>query len=211
MPGETFGPSPSGLSYNSTGPRTINPVGAPSSFDTRGFPGGIHGGYNWQYGNFLAGGELDFEYFRSAGSQTRTAPFLFAGNSISITSSVSTDWLFTARARLGYMHDDWLLYATGGLALTQLKASWSYFETLHNIAESASVSSTKTGWVVGGGIERGLTSGLTLGVEYLYVNFGDVSPPVSYPYSVFAPLDNPVHHSINLQSNLVRTRMTKRF
>lgn len=211
----TFDPGPNQfpiiISYDATALATINPVGAPSRFDTSGFTGGIHGGYNWQSGNFLAGGEIDFDYFRSAGSQTRTGPYV-AGGSVSITSSLSTDWLFTARPRLGYVYNNWLVYATGGVAVTQLKGSWSYLENFNNIVESASVSSTKAGWVAGGGIESGLSGGVTLGVEYLYVSFGDVSPPTSFPaFAGGGALSNPVHHSLDLQANIVRARLTQRF
>ncbi|SRR5579885_3485498 len=60
----TFDPGPNQfpiiISYDATALATINPVGAPSRFDTSGFTGGIHGGYNWQSGNFLAGGRNRF-------------------------------------------------------------------------------------------------------------------------------------------------------
>ena len=79
----------------------INSAGASQRVSTSGFTGGIQGGYNWQFGNLLAGLEADFEYFRSAGSTSVSGPMVpvFPANTFSISTSVSTNWLFTARPR----------------------------------------------------------------------------------------------------------------
>jgi opacity protein-like surface antigen len=143
---------------------------AAQGLHTSGFTGGIQGGYNWQSGTLLAGFEVDFEYFRSAGSQNIVFPTPNGpGFTSTLNKSVSTDWLLTARPRVGVVSNNWLFYATGGLAVTQLKASWVYSDTAME-ASNASVSSTQLGWTVGGGIETALPGNWLLGAEYLYVS-----------------------------------------
>jgi outer membrane immunogenic protein len=178
------------------------------SFNTSGFTGGIQGGYNWQTGNLLAGFELDFEYFRSAGSKIYFAGLQTPG---SITTNIKTDWLFTARPRLGVVANNWLFYGTGGLAVTGIRAKWSYFDTTNAPCdcENASVSKTKAGWAVGGGIEAPVSGGWTVGGEYLYVNFGRVSTTGTLLVGVI-PADT-FSHSIDLKSNIVRVRLNNKF
>jgi outer membrane immunogenic protein len=45
-----------------------------------------------------------------------------SGQTFAVTTSVDTSWLFTARPRIGWLvQPQLLLYATGGLAVTNLK------------------------------------------------------------------------------------------
>jgi outer membrane immunogenic protein len=75
----------------------INGLGSPTGIHASRFTGGAQGGYNYQMGRWLVSVEADIEYFRAAGSTgAATAPGTF-----NLNSSVSTDWLFTARPRLG--------------------------------------------------------------------------------------------------------------
>jgi outer membrane immunogenic protein len=205
--------APGTLSYPPFQVNVINAVvGAPPSTNTSGFTGGVLGGYNYQFGNLLAGVEIDFEYFRSAGSNTVSGNYFGIGT-VSVTSSVSTNWLFTARPRLGIVSNNWLFYGTGGLAITQIKAAWNYLETANAITESASASPTKTGWVIGGGIETALPGKMFIGAEYLYVKFGSVSviSTNSFFPTFGGPLANPFSHSADLSANIVRARIGMKF
>jgi outer membrane immunogenic protein len=186
---------------------TVNAAGR-QRLNTNGFTGGIHGGYNWQFNNIVVGIEADFEYFRSAGSTSVTL-VAFGTYSETIHSSVSTDWLFTLRPRLGLAVGNWLLYGTGGLAVTKLKANWGYSDS--NTAggrENASASETKTGWVAGGGIEAALPGNWVIGGEYLYVHFGSVS---SSGNIIYVSNDDVLNHSADLNANIVRARLSKKF
>jgi outer membrane immunogenic protein len=196
----------------------VNAAGA-QSINTSGFTGGIQGGYNWQSGSLVAGVEADFEYFRSAGSNSVTAIYpVSAPAAFTINSSVSTNWLFTARPRLGVAANDWLFYGTGGLAVTQLRTKETFTDNCcgggTGVIGSASVSSDRAGWVVGGGIERMFADRWSLGVEYLYVNFRSISTTstnlttVGYVFNVSGTVFS---HSANLESNIVRLRLNKQF
>jgi outer membrane immunogenic protein len=186
-------------------------VGQPVRADTSGFTGGIHGGYNWQFGSVVTGIEADFEYFRSAGSSVISGPYF--ANTATSSTSVSTDWLFTLRPRIGFAQNNWLFYATGGLAVTRIKATANYFEPANNARENTSFSDTKAGWTVGGGVETALPGNWLVGAEYLYVKFSDISTTALDGRSQVnqAIFDNPITHRVDLASNIVRARLSKKF
>jgi outer membrane immunogenic protein len=122
--------------------------------------------------------------------------------------------LFTARPRIGWAADNWLVYVTGGLAVGQVKANFVFTDTFATAFESGSISTTKAGWTVGVGGEVGLQGPWSLKFEYLYVNFGSVSinstnltaftPPIPFPTNVFT-------HSVDLKSSIVRVGLNYRF
>jgi outer membrane immunogenic protein len=194
-----------GLTLSALSIGIINGIGAPTNIDTSSFTGGAQGGYNYQIGQWLVGIEADFEYFRNAGSNTTSS----ATGAFVLNSSVSTDWLFTARPRLGFISNNWLFYGTGGLAVTRLSAAWNMGGTAL-ISESASASATRAGWVVGGGVETKLPGKWLLGVEYLYVNFDSISA-TGFSNASGAPVANPINHSADLNANIVRARLSKLF
>ena len=193
-----------GLQLSALAIGLINSAGSPTDIHTSGFTGGAQGGYNYQMGQWLVGVEADIEYLRGSGSTSAAAPGTFILN-----SSVSTDWLFTARPRLGFISNNWLFYGTGGLAVTHISGTWNLGGSA-GIAENDSASTTKAGWVVGGGIETMLPGKWLIGAEYLYVNFDSVST-ASSSTSFGTPLPNPFSHSADLNANIVRLRLSKLF
>jgi len=208
----TVGNSSTGAFYPPNIVSNINAIGAPANLNTNGFTGGLQGGYNYQIGQWLWGVEADFQYFRSAGSNSVTGP-IAAFNTVTITSSISSDWLFTLRPRLGIILNNWLFYGTGGLAVSELKANWNWVNTTAGlpITESASASGVKAGWIVGGGIETMLPGKWLIGAEYLYVNFGSISVNSIAIETGFGPLSNPFSHTADLSANIVRARLSKLF
>ena len=77
-----------------------------------------------------------------------------------------------------------------------------------NAAEAASLSKTKLGYTVGGGVEAGLWGNWSLKAEYLYVKFnsesvvGFISTPGLQPFAA----NNPFTHSIDLKAHIARAR-----
>ncbi len=144
-----------------------------------GFTGGVQAGYNWRYNNVVLGVETDFDAFHLNASRTVSGlyPATFnasAGQTFTVGSSFSTDWLFTFRGRIGWATPDWLLYATGGLAVTNLKVANTFSDTNGAIG-GGSASSDKVGWTVGAGVEHKLGQHWSVKAEYLYLNFGSVT------------------------------------
>ena len=139
-------------------------------------PEAFEAGYNWQPSNFLFGLEGDIKSFHLHGS-ANFGPVVYHGGAGTFTliSNASTDWLATARGRLGYAAGTWLFYATGGFAFTDLHGNFSFAETAFGGSEAASLSSSKTGYTVGGGVEASLSRQWSVKAEYLFVDFGKVS------------------------------------
>lgn len=153
-------------------------------------PGGAFGGgqagYDIQFRYVVLGAEADFQGASIEDSKTIISPSV-AG---SVTSTSRIDFFGTARGRLGFAYDRFLVYGTGGFAYADLK---------YNITEGAPLGfnaaiqdrSIRTGYVFGGGIEYAITNSLSVKAEYQYIGFGkkSVSAPVVFgaaatPFSV---------------------------
>jgi outer membrane immunogenic protein len=129
---------------------------------TTGFIGGGQIGYNFQSGSFVYGIEGDFSGL-SGKVSTHGIP-----NS-TYTGQVS--WLATARGRVGLaIGGDTLAYFTAGVAFTHVKSQIT--PPSNNPTATYSDSSTRTGLVLGGGIEHMLTRNWTVKFEGLWVDGG---------------------------------------
>lgn len=175
---------------------------------TTGFAGGIEAGANMQSGNIVYGVAVDYGALNLSASRGASIllPFgNFGGLPVTIGSSIETDWLFTARGRIGWAERNVLIYATGGLALTRLTVANSYWDFVTG-SESASRSELKAGLTVGSGVEYALDNHWTIKGEYLFVYFDDVSVTGNIVSS--DPLDigtaNPLSVSEDLRVHLLR-------
>ncbi len=187
---------------NAAGMQSIRPAG---------FTGGLEAGYNWQPSQFLFGLEGDIESFHLSGSAS-TGPVVYHGGAgtFTINANASTDWLATARGRLGYVAGTWLFYATGGFAFTDLHGNFSFSETAFGGSESASLSSSKVGYTVGGGVEASLSRQWSVKAEYLFVDFGNVSATGTAAGGVLVPT-YPFTHTVDLKANLARVGLNYHF
>lgn len=206
--------SPTGYFATSSVP-AIAAVGNPS-MDQTGFTGGIQLGYNWQFNsNAVLGIETDFGYMGMNTSAFTGAVYpCCAPTAFAISQSAKTDWVWTLRPRLGWAVNNWMIYFTGGLAVTQVKGDFIFTDTFATAHESASISETRAGWAVGGGLEYAYAGPWTVKVEYLHLDFGTVSatstnltaftPPIAFPTNVFT-------HSIKVTDDIVRVGLNYRF
>lgn len=124
--------------------------------------GGAFGGLagvNWQTGNFVWGFEGDGGW--------------------STADHGPDNWNFThfedrfignARVRAGLAYDRTLFYIAGGAAFTNE-------EVTHSGGPPSTVSKTRTGWTIGGGVDWAATDNFILRVEYLYAGFGEKNYP----------------------------------
>ncbi|MBR2121246.1 MAG: porin family protein [Afipia sp.] len=203
----------SGASYFDPVTAATFDAAAAHSVTATGFTGGGQIGYNWQLGNMVFGLEADFESLRLSGKAASVLP-PFSGTAMTISSSVQTDWLFTARPRIGIASGNALFYATGGVAVTQLKGNFHFTDSggTGGRVEDAAFSNTKVGWTVGGGIEAGLSGNWTVRAEYLYVDFGKVSTTGTITGGTSSNVSlNPLTHSSGLQASIVRSALNYRF
>jgi len=145
-----------------------------------GWIAGVHAGYNVQTGSFVWGLEGDASYFRLRVSTAGTFPFpsTLPGGALGpptltfgSNTDLSTDWLVTVRPRLGLAVSNALFYVTGGLAVTNEKLNQTT-ALLGGGSFTSSISDTRLGWTVGGGIEYMLSPNWTIRAEYLHLDFG---------------------------------------
>lgn len=184
----------------------INRVGN-MRLDSSGFTGGGQIGFNWQgNGPVVWGAEADFSYLGLKASGDVTVPYpTVAPNAFTIHQDVKTQWLFTARPRVGYAFDRTLLYVTGGVAVTELKYNAVFSDVFGN-GVTGSVSKTVVGWTVGGGIEYAFAKNWSLKGEYLYADFGNVSTAGTKNAVLIgnSGTGNPFTHSADLSLHLAR-------
>jgi outer membrane immunogenic protein len=181
-----------------------------------GFAGGVEAGYNYRSGSILLGLETDggfnnleqkrFGTFQSAVVQPIFPPP--APAQVTIGQKTTTDWMWTLRPRVGYVTGPWLFYATGGMALADVKLTTSYSDTFMPTPHSGSASTTptKVGWTAGAGIGYALTPRWSIKGEWLYVDLGRVSQsfPLQNGYAV-------INSSTQARTNVIRLGVDYRF
>lgn len=149
---------------------TANPAqaaGAVTDSDYSGFLGGGQVGVNFQSGRFVFGIEGDWSWTNEDGSTTN--PSLIPGTSLRGTAD--TRWYATLAGRLGIANNNWLFYVKGGAAWKDVRYTADVL-TGGLVVASASVSDTRSGWLVGGGIEWGIAANWSAKIEYNYLDFG---------------------------------------
>lgn len=173
---------PASFAFLAVDAAAVNAATSPG-LKPKGFTGGLQAGYNWQDGPAVFGFEADIGAFqlRSNTAGTFLFPSTQPGGAVgppsaffNASSSISTDWLFTGRARLGWAHDNWLLYATGGVAVTDLKVNQN-LALIAPFTFATAASSTRVGWAVGAGAEYAVGANWSVKAEYLHVDFGSLS------------------------------------
>lgn len=197
--------------------------------------GGLQAGYNLQSGAFVFGLETDIQATGQKGSSSQTdstpdippipaipciqidppAPACIPGTGIpgvpgipgvhgAATTETKLPWLGTLRARVGLTPSDkWLIYATGGLAYGEIESKGTL--TIGATSATVSTNTTKAGWTVGGGFEVALSGRWTGKLEYLYVDFGNVSN--TFGFAPFTPIVTDTH----VTDNIVRVGVNYRF
>jgi outer membrane immunogenic protein len=167
--------------------------------------GGFEAGYNWQVGsNWLLGFEADFSGSSMSGRASGTS-VLISTTAPAITQSTtaaqSTDWYGTVRGRVGWLaRPNLLLFGTGGFAYGREAGSANYvinglpaltvaglttngFSFLCTTSGApcfaGSSSATRTGWTAGGGAELLLDQHWSAKIEYLIVDLGTETVPVT--------------------------------
>jgi len=165
---------------------TFGPAPLVLSPNPKGVIGGGFLGYNYQLGAIVLGVEGDIE----ASGVSASGPF---------GAKLSQNIRGSARGRLGYALDRALFYATGGVTIGDVTFSAPLFP----FPIVASVSATRAGWNVGGGLEFAFTPNWTGRLEYRYSDLGTAS--FAAP-AVFVPAN-----SVRIQDNAVRAGVAYKF
>ena len=143
-----------------------------ASVTSSGFLVGPTVGYNYQFANgMVVGLEADWSWSTVKGQVNLAAAVPGFGVALSATAGSKLRHLGTVRGRLGYAWDRALLYVTGGWAWGSVRSSLT--ASLAPLgAVTLSRNNSVNGWVIGGGLEYGLTRNLSFKTEYLYVRLG---------------------------------------
>jgi outer membrane immunogenic protein len=223
-PGGGFGP------YVSTPPppnlpSLVSPAASVAGVGTsstapRGVLGGLEAGYNWQFGHFVLGVETDFSGWDMSSNSGSTAfgpppasflPLPPANKTglIAYTSSgtLTSNWLYTLRPRVGFANGNMLTYLTAGLAVTNLRFSESITLGAGGPILTGSSSNTVVGWTAGGGVEYALSYNWFIKAEYLYASFSNQTAPQTT--GAFPTLTGTA--TANLNANILRGGFDYRF
>jgi outer membrane immunogenic protein len=142
-------------------------------------------GYNSQTGPFILGVEGDV--------RRKGADFIGA-NGLDLSNFRNEQgWIGTLRPRAGVAADKWLFFGTGGLAYSSGDEARSGFAS----------TPSRTGWTVGGGVEYAPGKQWSLGLEYLYADFGKSAQSRSSFSAGGSPNDD--------HSQILRGRLNYRF
>ncbi len=121
-----------------------------------GFGFGARVGADYQMGDIVVGAIADW----SLGKE-------LASNDVKTEQTyLNMKQMATVRGRVGWALDDTLIYATGGLAMAQMQ-----FGGMIGTVDSHATKWTN-GLAIGAGMEHALSDDFSIGVEYLYVNYG---------------------------------------
>lgn len=206
--------------FTQPGAPLTNP--APNTASATSFTGGGQVGFNWQFSpRWVAGVEGDWDWtnpkynFCRATDSDGAAECSDTGRGF-LTFSQKTDWLATARGRLGWLvFDNVLFYGTGGAAWGKVDTTLTASCAVDGCGNSgstnitsASFSNTRSGWVAGAGVQGMLSQNWFARLEWLHYDLGTlnntfVSSPAVGSYGVV--------DSRRLQYDAVRFGLDYRF
>lgn len=178
---------------------TLVPAGVPErvSGQPDGFVGGGQLGAQFQYDRWVPGLEVSYTAADLDDSRVSTA---VADRS----RETSVENLFLVSARLGYAFDRSLVYAKAGYASADID-----LET-HEISTgtlSGTSSGREDGWHVGAGFEYKLTSNVSAGLDYTFIDLsGDNRHNVQL--TGFGAAD---HDDIDVEIHMLTARLNFRF
>lgn len=162
---------------------------------------GAQAGYNRQINQWIIGFETNYNAATQAsGSQNTIVPSTpgdYDGQgSSNITQSIYQSWNFTIRPRIGYIINHFLIYATGGFALSKITytsdTDWNNTDG-DLLNDNTTINQALPGWAAGMGIEWKITPyHWSLNAQYLYEGFQNFSRLTSVNNS-----DNDPNASLN--------------
>jgi outer membrane immunogenic protein len=195
--GGTWGTTEAEIDHIAAGPFALSGFNLPvSSHATNGFIGGGQIGFNWQSGIVVFGAEAEL----SATNAKGTTPCLLV-----LSCKTDQNWMATAAARLGLADGRTLYYAKGGAAWSHntYSADLNLLIGLHT-----EVQATRTGWLVGAGIEQAFAgTGLSMKLEYDFIDYG--KRDYNFPLAIIVPID--IGTNIRQYQHAVKVGVNYRF
>jgi outer membrane immunogenic protein len=126
-----------------------------------------------QQGYIVLGLEADLDWASIKGDGVTIPTIAGAPLPLAMNMSTKIDALATARARVGVAMDNWLLYATGGVAFVNSKVDGNAFVGVPcgtvGVITTCSDGKLRPGMAAGLGAEWGFTPNWSAKAEYLYI------------------------------------------
>jgi outer membrane immunogenic protein len=159
-----------------------NAWGQSNDFGTSGFVAGGQTGCDYQFApRWIVGVEGQAAWTSLKYTHAGSVRNLVTGITLPSEFTLSNDFLASATPRVGYsITDRWLLYAKGGAAWTNEKADFT-FTNVRGIAVDPSLTTTRTGWTVGTGVDWAFAPHWSSTLEYNYYDFCSSGTPATDP------------------------------
>jgi outer membrane immunogenic protein len=154
-------------------------------------------------------GDVDWQRWSRNTVLGGTLPAIFVPND---SFSWSSRWEASARGRIGYAWDRWMLYVTGGAAFTNVNVNTNFIAFGVFPASFASASQTVWGPTVGAGFEYAFWNNWSFGVEGRYSWYGTKNYNGGVLATIFTPATGaftfaPVTQSVKLETFEVMAKL----
>jgi outer membrane immunogenic protein len=167
---------------------TQNTLLTTGNYNTSGVVGGGLIGYNYQINQFVLGVEGDLTGSSNQGRFTTPVGLASQNSQYGFGAGV--------RGRLGFAMDRTLIYATGGWAYETIDQT--YANPLVNNFLQQRISTERSGYTIGGGVEYAFSPNWSARLEYRYTDYGKYVSNYSNLVSIQQhPTDNTVQAAIN--------------
>jgi outer membrane immunogenic protein len=165
-------------------------VGLQNRFNPTGMTGGLHAGANLQFGSIVTGVEIDADFgnVKAGFVDPPVAPFNPGGR-----GQTELGLHGTVRGRLGYAFDRLLVYGTAGIAMGELKSTYSNWP-----GTTESFTRNITGYVVGAGAEYAVTDSITVRGEYRFTGYELLKNNSLIAFPGFTGTQEPRYHNIRM-------------
>jgi outer membrane immunogenic protein len=133
--------------------------------------GGIHGGYQVQWGNFVLGveGAWDAAFGSSFGSRAGALVGNPCDAGLGFECQARINDILQVGPRVGFAMGNWMIYGTGGYARAEIESRYLVIPTGLPLGLQPSIH--HDGWYYGGGLEMLATNNFVIGVEYKHFDF----------------------------------------
>ncbi len=182
----------------------LEPSGIATKLSPFAVVGGAQAGFNYQIQQVVIGAEGTFDWSDISGTQATPSPL----PTFSETSISTPRWYATATGKIGFAANDFLFYAKGGVAWMGVNYTQTVGAGVGNIS-SQTITDTRQGFTVGGGVEFGMTENLSARIEYDFLDFGTKTYTFANLNTDPTPLVLPV--SIRSTTQLITIGVNYRF
>lgn len=163
--------------------------------------GGVHVGAQYQWQQFVFGGEATWT--ATGIKKTITSPY-FPGSDI---ETGKIEHYATVVGRIGYAFDRVLIYAKGGYAGGEVG-----FKARDNVAlVTYEQNNWQNGYAIGAGFDYAITDALSLGVDYTHIDLGSKTSTGNNVLDNGSLGANPETYQTDAKADVVMARLSYKF